>query len=116
MLAILYLIPYLICGVLIAEWLLPRVRPLNRLWLGLSLGVLLMMWLPALFAFALRFSRAAHMAAWAALAVLTAGAWAARDRREPVRRDREERFQLLAAIIEVIFLVIGKGVAVACGG
>ncbi len=106
MLAILYLIPYLLCGVLIAEWLLPRVRPLNRLWLGLSLGVLLMMWLPALFAFALRFSRAAHMAAWAALAVLTAGAWAARDRREPVRWDREEWFQLLAAMCVAVPLTV----------
>ena len=36
------------------RWLLPRHRALNRVWLGLCLGLLEMMWFPALCAFALR--------------------------------------------------------------
>ncbi len=106
MLAICYLIPYLVCGFLIIEWLLPRLRPLNRLWLGGSLGVLLMMWLPALFAFFFRFSHLAHMAAWGALALITAAVFFVRDRRKPLAWDREERTQLLAALCVTVPLTL----------
>ena len=55
-------------------WLLPRHRALNRVWLGLCLGLLEMMWFPALCAFALRFSMAAHGAAAGVLANVGQGA------------------------------------------
>ena len=106
MLAILYLIPYLVCGCLVVEWLLPRLRPLNRLWLGGSLGVLLMMWLPALFALGFGFTNSAHAAAWGALAALTAAAYLGRDRRRPTGWDREERTQLQAALCVALPLTI----------
>ena len=84
MLAGIYLAVYLACGVMIVRWLLPRHPVLNRVWLGLSLGLLLMMWLPALCAFALDFTMLAHWVALAPLAMITAGCWFVRDRR-PVR-------------------------------
>ena len=58
-----YLLLYLALGVLNVRFLLPKHKPLNRIWLGLSFGVLLEMWLPALFAFVLGFTAAAHAAA-----------------------------------------------------
>ena len=61
--------------------LLPTHRPLNRLWLGGSLGLLLMMWLPALCAFPLGFTVCAHLVALAVLGLLTLICFFLRDRR-----------------------------------
>lgn len=54
---ILLLLAYLFCGAIIANRLFAHTSPLVRLWLGLSTGLMLLMWLPALFAFALDFTR-----------------------------------------------------------
>ena len=81
--SILYMILYLGCGVLTVHWLLPRHRPLNRLWLGLSLGLLEEMWLPAIGAFWFSFGAAAHVFGAVVLLVLTLGCWFARDKRTP---------------------------------
>lgn len=73
MLAGCYLAIFLACGVVITRFLLPHHQVLNRIWIGMSMGLLLMMWLPALWAFALRFSMAAHWAALGTLMALTGG-------------------------------------------
>ena len=52
MTGLIYTAFYIFCGYLIIRFLLPRVRLLPRLWLGACLGVMLMMWMPALAAFA----------------------------------------------------------------
>ncbi len=75
---ILLLCGYLICGVAIADAALARKCGLVRLWFGLCLGLMLMMWLPALFAFAIGFTRRANLlglacAAVAALALFLCG-------------------------------------------
>ena len=66
-----YMLIFLIFGMMSVQWLLPGHRPLNRLWLGLSLGVLEMMWLPALFSFAFSFSVKAHLLALIPLSTLS---------------------------------------------
>ena len=71
MLGIAYLLVYLAGGCLIIRSLLPGKRAPVRLWLGLTLGILLMMWLPALLAFAFRFSVKAHLLALIPLCGLT---------------------------------------------
>ncbi len=90
MLATLYLALYLLCGLAIIRYLLPRQSPLTRAWLGLSLGLLLMMWLPALFAFAVKFSLLAHGLALIPLAGLTAGAYFLRDQSPLHPWDQQE--------------------------
>ncbi|MBR3494295.1 MAG: hypothetical protein IKH38_02605 [Clostridia bacterium] len=102
MLAILYLLPYLVCGGLIVRWLLPRCSPLTRLWLGGSLGVLLLMWLPTLCAFGMRFSVAAHMVALIPLALLTLGSRFGKDARTPRGWDAEEISLLKSTLIVLI--------------
>ena len=82
MLAALYLLVYLLCGVFIVRMLLPRQAVITRVWMGLSLGLLLMMWLPALCAMLMCFTMAAHWAALIPLALLTGGSWLGRDRRD----------------------------------
>ena len=101
-----YLLLYLALGVLSVRFLLPKHKPLNRIWLGLSLGVLLEMWLPALFAFILGFTAAAHAAAAALLLVLTAACWFLRDRRDPAPWDEEEKTTLRRMLPVLIPLVI----------
>lgn len=95
MASILLLILFLLGGCVIIRLLLPGKSPLVRVWLGLALGVLLMMQLPALFAYALRFSLAAHMAATVCLLVLVGLCWPLRDRQTPVRAmTKADRRQL----------------------
>ena len=89
--AMAYMMMYLSFGVMTVRFLLPRHRPLNRIWLGLSLGVLEEMWLPALFAFMIGFTETAHILAAVAAAGITLICSAARDRRDPAGWDRKEK-------------------------
>jgi len=60
---ILFLCAFLVCGIAIANQLFNKKSGLIRLWLGLCTGLLLLMWLPALYAFALNFTRTANLLA-----------------------------------------------------
>ena len=101
-----YLLLYLSLGVLTVRFLLPRHKPLNRIWLGLSLGVLEEMWLPALCAFFLGFTAAAHAAAVVLLVLITLGCWLLRDRRDPAPWDEEETAQLRKMLPVIIPLTV----------
>ncbi|MBE5804203.1 MAG: hypothetical protein E7316_06800 [Clostridiales bacterium] len=109
MLAGLYLAVYVVCGVLIARWLLPRHSPIARAWLGVSLGLLLMMWLPALCAFALDFTMAAHLVALLPLSMITAGCWFLRDKRKPARWDKREQSLLIQCLLVALPLTVLSG-------
>lgn len=95
MLSILYLMFFLACGLVMARCLLPRLRPLVRGYIGLSLGVLLMMWLPTLLAHILSFTLAAHWVAAGVMALLTAACLLLRDKRPPLPFDEGEKRLLL---------------------
>ena len=82
MASILYLALYLLGGMLIVRSLLPGKSPLVRIWLGISLGFLLMMQLPALFAHLLDFTLAAHGAALLSLFAIVGGCYVRRDSSE----------------------------------
>ena len=104
--SIAYLLLYLSLGVLTVRFLLPRHKPLNRIWLGLSLGVLEGMWLPALCAFFLGFTAAAHAAAAGILLLITVLCWLIRDRRDPAPWDEEEKKQLRKILPVLIPLTV----------
>lgn len=76
---------FLLCGCVMMDALLPGRDRLTRLWLGLCGGLMLMMWLPTLFAFALRFDKAAQWSGLAA-AVAIAGLCAFLNRDTPRNR------------------------------
>ena len=109
MLAGVYLAIYVVCGVMLLRWLLPRHSPMARLWLGVSLGLLLMMWLPALCAFALDFTLDAHWAALVPLALLTGGCYLLRDRRVPARWDDDELCLMKQCLLVVLPLTVLSG-------
>ena len=104
--ALVYSLMYLYFGVLTVRFLLPRHRPLNRIWLGLSLGLLEEMWLPALGAFWLSFGVEAHVFGAAVLFALTLAAWFLRDRRDPAGWDDRERELLRQMLIFCIPLTL----------
>ena len=107
MIATLYLAAYIFCGLCIVRFLLPRQSVLTRAWLGASLGLLMMMWLPALMAFAVRFSVTGHLLALIPLAGLTVGTYFLRDKR-PVRGwDADEsRLGIQMAIVVLPLTVL----------
>ena len=99
MTAIRYTLLFIACGCAIVRCMLPRRSPVTRVWLGASLGMLLLMVLPALCAHALRFSVRAHVAAAALLLALTAAAYALRDRRDPAGMTPEDGQFLFAMLL-----------------
>ncbi|MDD4080509.1 MAG: hypothetical protein PHP02_03720 [Eubacteriales bacterium] len=90
----LFLILYLLAGLWIIRCLLPRQGSLARVWLGLSLGVFLMMWLPAFAAFFRPFDYAAQWLSLIALLLLSAAAFLFRSRAAPARFSDEDRKDL----------------------
>ena len=52
----LYLLLFEFCGLVIADRLLSRYARSVRIYMGLSLGFMMLMWFPSLFAFFMRFS------------------------------------------------------------
>ncbi|NLG24921.1 MAG: hypothetical protein GX558_06170, partial [Clostridiales bacterium] len=71
MAGIAWLAAFEVCGLAIARRLFDRCGRLARAWLGLSLGLMMAMWLPSLWAFALRFTAPAQ---WLALGTAAAAA------------------------------------------
>ena len=104
--SLVYTFMFLFFGVMTVRFLLPRHRPLNRLWLGLSLGLLEEMWLPALGAFLFAFDAAAHAFAAGILFILTTACWFLRDRRTPAAWDGEEDALLRQLLIIGIPLTV----------
>ncbi|MBR0407975.1 MAG: hypothetical protein IJI53_08055 [Clostridia bacterium] len=100
MLGVAYFILFLHCGVIITFSLFPRKPVVVRCWLGACLGVVLMMWLPALFAFIWNFSYLSHVAAMLLLMTITAAAYFTRDRADWAAWDeRDEKLVKLLLFV-----------------
>ena len=91
--SIVYAAVFALAGLAAARLLLPETRPLKRAAAGLSFGLALLMWLPALAAFCMGFTAAAQLAALAAAAALLFAA-ALLIRRREAGLPRRERFSL----------------------
>ncbi len=97
-LSVAYMLVFMVFGVAGAQLLLPRHRVLNRLWIGVSLGLLEMMWFPALMAFFVSFGESAHWLALGAGALVTLVCYLFRDRR-PARGWDEKESTLLRQML-----------------
>ena len=109
MLSMLYLLFFLAGGVTITRLLLPRMRPVKRVYIGLSLGVLLMMWLPVLWAYAFCFDFLSHGLAAVSLLGLCGLSFLLRDKRPAVPFDDRERHALKTLLIIVLPLAVLGG-------
>jgi len=90
----LFLLVYLSGGLWIIRCLLPRQRVLPRLWLGLSLGMFLLMWLPALVAFLRPFDATAQWLSFTGLFALCLAAFLLRSKSPLVKSSQEDRKDL----------------------
>ena len=106
MFSILYLLLFLAGGVTLTRLLLPRLRPVLRVYIGCSMGVLLMMWLPMLWAYAVRFSVFGHALAAGTLAAMCQAAYLLRDRRAAIPFDEAEKRTLKKVLLMVIPLAV----------
>jgi len=82
---------------------------LVRLYIGLSLGVLLLMWLPVLWAYGVCFSNTAHWLAAGTLLALCAISWLLRDRTPAKPMDAKEERLALDLLWMVVPLTILSG-------
>lgn len=73
--SLLYFLIFQVCGVTLSSCFLKKERRYIRVILGSTAGSVLLMWLPALWAFVFSFSITAHISALVTLLLLTAGAW-----------------------------------------
>lgn len=73
MTAVLFTVLFAICGIAVSEVVFPKHSFINRIWLGLVLGLLLLTWLPSLFAFITGFTVLAQVLAAAVAILLTIG-------------------------------------------
>ena len=110
-LGVLYLLVFLAAGCTCVRFLLPRKSLLTRVWLGVSLGLLMMMWLPALIAFAVDFTWTAHLLALIPLAGLTAGCFFLRDP-SPVKKWDAREKQLAGQMLMVVLPLTLPGIMV----
>lgn len=104
--SIVYTLMYLLFGMMTVRFLLPRHRPLNRLWLGMSLGLLEEMWLPALCAFFFSFTMMAHAAAAVLLTLITLVCFFIRDRRDAAGWDEKEDILLRQLMLTAVPLTM----------
>lgn len=97
MLGYLYLLLFELCGLVIADRLLSRYARSVRIYMGLSLGFAMLMWLPSIFAFFMRFSAAAH---WCALgtAIICAGASCFVRQEKPISEAHEPPIWAVLAV------------------
>ncbi|MEG1570523.1 MAG: hypothetical protein RR431_04950 [Clostridia bacterium] len=109
MLSILYLLIFLAAGVVMARLLLPRLRPLLRVYIGCSLGLLLLMWLPALWAYAVSFTLKALWLSAFTLVPLLVLCWFLRDQQEAARFDSDEKKLLMDLAWMVVPLALLSG-------
>ena len=101
MAAILFTILFMTGGVFIIRCQLPKKSPLVRAFLGLALGLLLQMQLPALFAHLYGFTLRAHANAALLLFVIAGAAYRLRDDRPAARMTYADR-KLLAAMALIV--------------
>ena len=109
MTAILVTLLFVLSGCAIVQFQLPRKNPIVRLWLGASLGMLMLMVLPALCAHLLTFSVMAHYAAAGILLVLVGVAYVLRDRRPLAGLSEMDRRFIGALLLVVVPLTVFSG-------
>ena len=106
MAAVLYTLLFMLGGAAVIRFQLPRKSPVLRVFLGAALGLLLEMQLPALCAYAFRFSLKAHAAAALLLFAIVCLAYRFRDAAPAARLNEQDRRMLAAMALVVLPLTV----------
>ena len=107
MISVIWLLCYISSGIYVVRSLLPRKRPVIRVWLGIAAGIILMMWLPALCAFQLSFSAKAHWVSLVPLLMIDGLCYLLRDQRAPesFSADDSQSLRLLITVALPLTLI-----------
>ena len=96
---------FLMAGVALTDAVFYRQDRVVRLWLGLCAGLILMMWLPTLYAFFLRFTRAVQLLGLGtAIALAALAQILTRDRRREARWTDMPPWLMPALVLPLIAL------------
>lgn len=107
--SILYMLAFALCGVLIARPVFRRDDPLRRVFFGLVFGLVMLIWLPTLFAFLIDFTLLAQLLALAAAVVGAAAACvfsAVRLKNAEFGRFKEGDLKKLLPLLLIAFIPI----------
>ncbi|MBR5948060.1 MAG: hypothetical protein IKZ82_05360 [Clostridia bacterium] len=111
-LSFIYMMAFAACGILIAREVFSRDDTVKRVTFGLALGLLMLIWLPTLFAFVLSFNLAAQLLALAA-AIAIAGFFMLRSLKrrksgafEPYKRTGKEKLVPMLLTVVPITLIL----------
>ena len=103
---IIYLTAYEIIGVDIARRLAAKRGPIVRIWLGLCLGLVMLMWFPALFAFAMDFSVPAQWCGLGLAFLCGVAAWFFTRKKEvPAPACSEIPWKMLLILVIPMFIL-----------
>lgn len=108
--SLLFVILFAISGICISEIVFQNHRFVNRIWLGLVIGLLLLTWLPVLFAFAIGFTLTAQLlsAAVAFAATLPCAYIAYRRKRDSIRKSCRIHIKIPALFLIVFIVLLGS--------
>ncbi len=108
MIAVCYLILFVISGLFVSEVVFQKHAFRNRVWLGLVIGLLLLTWLPSLFAFVFGFTLLANLLAAIVAAVLIAvsAVMLVRQHKTGFRRSGIVKRDLTALLLIIPILLI----------
>lgn len=109
MTGILFTLVYMAGGIWITRCLLASTRPVARVWLGMTLGIMLEMELPFLSAFLFDFTLGAHLFSLLPLLALCAAAWFARSRKRACPWSKRETRLVLLLLVTALPLTLLSG-------
>lgn len=92
---------FALCGLCIATVVFHSIRPVKRVWLGLVFGLLLLTWLPSLFAFFVGFTKAAQL-----FAAIAAGLFAVVSVLFGIRKKRFSFPGFLSSDLAFLWVVV----------
>lgn len=105
-LSVLYMLAFAACGILTARAVFPRDDAVKRLTFGLAIGLLMLLWLPTLFAFIIKFTLTAQLLALASAILIATGFQFKAFKRgkdgEPLEHKRTERIKLAPMLLTVV--------------
>lgn len=99
---IVLLIGFLMAGIILCEGIFARRPRALRLWFGLTAGLVLMMWLPSLFAFFMDFTRMANLCAIALAWVLAIAAYMAGKAQKQERSIIAEKMPPIKGVLALV--------------
>ncbi len=101
----LYFIIYLTAGIFISQKLFDAFRPFVRLWLGTTLGTVMLMWLPAVCSIVLGFNILSHITALVLLGILIVASYISKRKNGRSRKNQQRFTSYKNDLLALLFII-----------